>query len=112
MFTNVNNLRAEIEKKSEFKTTLVRRGASIGANATIACGHQLGEYCFIAAGDVVTSDVVPYALMMGVPAKRKGWMSQRGMRLGPGVICPENGTSYGELAAKPLVVLDVVLHEV
>lgn len=94
VFTNVNNPRSAIERKHEFARTLVKRGASIGANATIVCGHTLGEYCFIAAGAVVTSDVVPYALMAGVPAKRIGWMSKAGRRLGQGLVCPEDGSRY------------------
>ncbi len=96
VFTNVNNPRAEIERKSEFRKTLVKRGASIGANATIVCGHTLGEYCFIAAGAVVASDVPAYALMAGVPAKRIGWMSEAGGRLGPSMICPIDGRRYKE----------------
>ena len=96
VFTNVNNPRAEIDKKSEFKGTIVRRGATIGANATIVCGHELGEYCFIAAGAVVTASVPSYALMMGVPAKRMGWMSRRGAQMGADLICPEDGTCYRE----------------
>ncbi len=96
VFTNVNNPRAEIERKDEFRKTLVRRGASIGANATIVCGHTLGEYCFIAAGAVVTGDVPAFALMAGVPAKRIGWMSLAGARLGPDLVCPIDGTRYRE----------------
>ncbi len=96
VFTNVNNPRAEVERKSEFRTTLLKRGVSVGANATIVCGHTLGEYCFIAAGAVVTNDVPAYALMAGVPAKRIGWMSEAGVRLGPDLICPESGTAYEE----------------
>jgi acetyltransferase-like isoleucine patch superfamily enzyme len=96
VFTNVNNPRSEIERKSEFRETVVRRGASIGANATIVCGHELGAYCFIAAGAVVTSDVPAYALMAGVPAKRKGWMSRAGQRLGENLVCPETGERYRE----------------
>lgn len=96
VFTNVNNPRAEIERKSEFKSTLVKRGATIGANATIVCGYDLGEYCFIAAGAVVTRDVPAYALMAGVPAKRIGWMSRAGVKLGPDLVCPQEGTKYAE----------------
>jgi UDP-2-acetamido-3-amino-2,3-dideoxy-glucuronate N-acetyltransferase len=94
VFTNVNNPRAEIERKSEFRRTRVERGASIGANATIVCGHTLGAYCFIAAGAVVTADVPAYALMAGVPARRIGWMSQTGAKLGEDLVCPEDGTKY------------------
>lgn len=102
VFTNVMNPRAEIVRKDEFRTTLVKHGASIGANATIVCGHTLGEYCFIAAGAVVTSDVPAYALMAGVPAKRIGWMSRAGGRLGPDLICPIDGTQYREVKANAL----------
>lgn len=97
VFTNVNNPRAEIERKSEFRQTLVRRAASIGANATIICGHILGEYCFIAAGAVVTSDVPSFALMAGVPARRIGWVSRAGGRLGYDLICPVDGSKYREI---------------
>jgi predicted dehydrogenase/acetyltransferase-like isoleucine patch superfamily enzyme len=96
VFTNVNNPRAEIERKNEYKPTLVRRGATIGANATIVCGHTLGEYSFIAAGAVVTCDVPAYALMAGVPARQIGWMSRAGGKLGPDLICPIDGTRYEE----------------
>lgn len=96
VFTNVNNPRAEIERKSEFRKTLLKRGVTIGANATIVCGHTLGEYCFIAAGAVVTGHVEPYALMAGVPAKRIGWMSKQGGRLGDDLVCPIDGTTYRE----------------
>ncbi|GGF66685.1 hypothetical protein GCM10011332_21000 [Terasakiella brassicae] len=98
VFTNVNNPRAEIERKSEYRKTVVKRGATIGANATIVCGHDLGEYCFIAAGAVVSKDVAPYALMAGVPAKQIGWMSKAGARLGEDLICPIEGTQYRETA--------------
>jgi UDP-2-acetamido-3-amino-2,3-dideoxy-glucuronate N-acetyltransferase len=96
VFTNVNNPRAEIERKSEFRNTIVRRGATIGANATIVCGHELGAYCFIAAGAVVAGNVPAYALMMGVPAKRRGWMSKQGAQLGADLVCPIDGTHYKE----------------
>jgi len=94
VFTNVNNPRAEIERKDEFRKTMVRRGATIGANATIVCGHTLGEYCFIGAGAVVTGDVPAHALMAGVPARRIGWMSAAGARLGDDLVCPLDGTRY------------------
>jgi UDP-2-acetamido-3-amino-2,3-dideoxy-glucuronate N-acetyltransferase len=81
VFTNVINPRSHVSRKSEYQATLVRRGASIGANATIICGHELGEYCFIGAGAVVNKSVLPYALMVGVPARRAGWMCQCGVRL-------------------------------
>jgi UDP-2-acetamido-3-amino-2,3-dideoxy-glucuronate N-acetyltransferase len=94
VFTNVNNPRAEIERKSEFRKTLVSRGATIGANATIVCGSTLGAYSFIAAGAVVTGDVPPYALMAGVPARRIGWMSQSGARLGADLVCPIDNSRF------------------
>ncbi|HLO74950.1 MAG TPA: acyltransferase [Magnetospirillum sp.] len=94
VFTNVINPRAEIERKSEYRPTVVRRGATIGANATIVCGHTLGEYCFVAAGAVITKDVPAYALMAGVPARRIGWMSKAGGRLGQDLVCPLTGTRY------------------
>ena len=94
VFTNVNNPRSEIVRKDEYRKTIVKRGASIGANATIICGHDLGEYCFIAAGAVVTKEVPAYALMVGTPAKRIGWMSKAGGRLGDDLICPIDGTAY------------------
>jgi UDP-2-acetamido-3-amino-2,3-dideoxy-glucuronate N-acetyltransferase len=94
VFTNVNNPRAFLSKKDEFRSTLVRTGASIGANATIVCGHTLGRYCFIAAGAVITKDVDDFALMAGVPAKRIGWMSRHGERLGPDLVCPASGERY------------------
>ena len=79
-FLNVNNPRSEIARKDEYRRTIVK-GASIGANATIICGNNLGKYCFIAAGAVVTKDVPAFALMAGTPAKRIGWMSKAGARL-------------------------------
>ncbi|HET8833428.1 MAG TPA: acyltransferase [Gemmatimonadales bacterium] len=81
VFTNVTNPRSHVPRKSEFRATLVRRGSTIGANATIVCGITLGEYSFIGAGAVVTSDVPAFALMVGVPARRVGWMCQCGVRL-------------------------------
>lgn len=81
VFTNVVNPRAFIERKNEFKPTLVKRGATVGANATIVCGVTLGEYCFIGAGAVVTRDVPAHALVIGNPARRTGWMGRDGDRL-------------------------------
>lgn len=81
VFTNVLNPRSHVSRKHEYQPTLVRRGASIGANATIVCGVTLGEYAFIGAGAVVTTDVPAYALMLGVPARQAGWMCQCGVRL-------------------------------
>jgi predicted dehydrogenase len=96
VFTNVNNPRAEIERKDEFRPTLVKRGATIGANATIVCGHTIGEHAFVAAGAVVTGDVPAFALMAGVPARRIGWVSHDGERLGPDLVCPRSGRRYRE----------------
>ena len=84
VFTNVINPRSRVSRKSEYQRTLVRRGSSIGANATIVCGVTLGEYAFIGAGAVVTGDVLPYAMRVGVPARRRGWMCQCGERLPDG----------------------------
>lgn len=96
VFTNVLNPRAEIERKDEFRPTRVRRGATIGANATIVCGHELGEYCMIGAGAVVTKDVPAYALMVGVPARRIGWVSRVGEILDKTLTCPRTGERYIE----------------
>jgi len=96
VFTNVINPRSHVSRKNEYQRTLVRRGSSIGANATIVCGVTLGEYAFIGAGAVITKDVLAYALMAGVPARRIGWMCQCGERLpdtGVGT-CSSCGTTY------------------
>jgi UDP-2-acetamido-3-amino-2,3-dideoxy-glucuronate N-acetyltransferase len=100
VFTNVINPRSHVSRKSEYKRTLVRRGSSIGANATIVCGVTLGEYSFVGAGAVVTTDVPPFAMMVGVPARRRGWMCQCGERLpdsGTGT-CAACGTRYEKAA--------------
>lgn len=94
VFTNVLTPRAHIERKEEFAPTLVRRGATIGANATIICGNTLGAYSMIAAGAVVTKDVPDFALMAGLPARRIGWVSRAGERLGPNLTCPRTGERY------------------
>jgi UDP-2-acetamido-3-amino-2,3-dideoxy-glucuronate N-acetyltransferase len=96
VFTNVLTPRAHIERKDEFAETLVKRGTTIGANATIVCGHTLGQYSMIAAGAVVTSDVPDFALMAGVPARRIGWVSRSGDRLGGDLTCPRTGEVYVE----------------
>lgn len=96
VFTNVTNPRAHVSRKAEFKKTLVKRGATIGANATILCGRSIGRYAFIAAGAVVTGDVCDHALMAGVPARRIGWMSKSGERLGDDLTCPRDGSRYRE----------------
>lgn len=100
VFTNVYNPRALIERKDEFKDTLVKKGASLGANCTIICGVTVGEYAFIGAGAVINKDVPAYALMVGVPAKQIAWMSEHGEQLdlpltGDGeTTCPHTGTRY------------------
>jgi len=96
VFTNVNNPRAFIERKHEYRTTLVRCGASIGANATVVCGHTLGEYAFIGAGAVVTKDVPAYGLVLGVPGCVVGWMCRCGVRLpsGEAPLCASCGQKY------------------
>jgi UDP-2-acetamido-3-amino-2,3-dideoxy-glucuronate N-acetyltransferase len=98
VFTNVINPRSAIDRKHQFKETLVKKGASIGANATVVCGNTLGEYCMIGAGSVITKPVKPYALMMGNPARQKGWVSEYGHTLSfstEGIaVCPETGEEY------------------
>ena len=94
VFTNVMNPRAFVERKNEYRTTVVRRGASIGANATIVCGVTLGRYCFVGAGSVVTKDVRDFALVVGSPARQVAWMSRAGVRLGKDLVCPETGEKY------------------
>ncbi|MEK7401072.1 MAG: acyltransferase [Gemmatimonadota bacterium] len=96
VFTNVVNPRSHVSRKDEYRKTLVRRGSSIGANATIVCGVTLGEYSFVGAGAVVTKDVLPYALVAGVPARRVGWMCQCGVRLADGGVgsCAACGSTY------------------
>ena len=103
VFTNVLNPRSHISRKSEYRKTIVRKGASIGANATIVCGSTLGQFAFIGAGAVVTSDVPDFALMVGVPARRVGWMCQCGLRLelkGGRGDCPSCGAGYAEKDGK------------
>ncbi len=108
VFTNVVNPRSHISRKHEYKETRVKKGASLGANCTIVCGHTIGEYAFIGAGAVVTSDVMPFALMVGVPARRTGWMCHCGHRLSSpevGVIgCSHCGSRYkvSEHACEPV----------
>ena len=94
VFTNVNTPRSFVERKEEYKETRIKKGTSIGANATIVCGVTLGEYSFIGAGAVITKDVKPFALMLGVPAIQKGWVSMSGAILDKGLICPETGERY------------------
>jgi UDP-2-acetamido-3-amino-2,3-dideoxy-glucuronate N-acetyltransferase len=96
VFTNVLTPRAFVERKNEFAPTLVKRGATIGANATIVCGNTIGEYAMVGAGAVVTKDVPPYALVVGNPARRIGWVSREGERLGTDLTCPRTGEHYKE----------------
>ena len=111
VFTNVVNPRSFVSRKHEFKPTLVRKGASIGANATIICGITLGTYCLVGAGAVVTKDVPAYALVTGVPAQQTGWVSRLGHRLTLDekglAVCPESGEQYQlkgqELCPIPLI---------
>jgi UDP-2-acetamido-3-amino-2,3-dideoxy-glucuronate N-acetyltransferase len=100
VFTNVHNPRALIERKNEYRNTLVKKGATLGANCTVVCGVTIGEYAFVGAGAVVNKDVKPYALMVGVPARQVGWMSQFGEQIplplqGQGTAtCPHTGANY------------------
>lgn len=111
VFTNVINPRSQVVRHSQYMRTLVRRGATIGANATIVCGAAIGRYAFIGAGAVVRGDVPDYALMLGVPARQRGWMSRHGHRLpepdAAGImICPESGWRYREVEPGLLRCLD------
>lgn len=117
VFTNVINPRSQVNRQSEYLPTLIRRGATIGANATIVCGATIGRYAFIGAGAVVRGDVPDYALMLGVPAERKGWMSRHGHRLmkrnsDDHLLCPENGWRYEESTPNTLRCLDFSEDEV
>jgi UDP-2-acetamido-3-amino-2,3-dideoxy-glucuronate N-acetyltransferase len=97
VFTNVVNPRSEVVRKDEYKTTLVRHGASIGANATVVCGVTIGQYAFVGAGAVVTRDVPDFALVMGNPARRSGWMCRCGLKLrtnGRRLACETCGSRY------------------
>lgn len=111
VFTNVINPRSQIVRRHQYAPTLVKRGATIGANATIVCGVTIGRYAFIGAGAVVRGDVADYALMLGVPAVQKGWMSRHGHRLTERdrdgyLLCPESGWRYDEVEAGVLRCLD------
>ena len=112
VLTNVTNPRSQVLRKSLYEKTLIRRGASIGANATVVCGITIGRYAFIAAGAVIAKDVPDYALMIGVPARQKGWMSRHGHGLkdpDPDGIyaCPESGLRYKEVEQGILRCLDL-----
>ncbi len=100
VFTNVYNPRAAVSRKNDYRDTLVCRGATLGANSTIVCGVTIGEYAFIGAGAVVNRDVLPFALVIGVPARQVGWMSRHGERLAlpltgdAKAVCPATGEQY------------------
>ncbi len=112
VMTNVSNPRSQVSRKNLYEETIIKKGASIGANATIVCGVTIGKYAFVAAGAVITKDVPPYALMTGVPAGQSGWMSRHGHRLEkPGkdgkFTCPESGLKYQLDECESLVCLDL-----
>jgi UDP-2-acetamido-3-amino-2,3-dideoxy-glucuronate N-acetyltransferase len=111
VLTNVSNPRSQVNRHSLYEKTLIRRGATVGANSTIVCGITLGRYCFIAAGTVVTKSVPDYALMMGNPGRQKGWMSRHGHVLKAGkdglMTCPESGLRYREVEPGMIRCLDL-----
>lgn len=112
VLTNVTNPRSQVNRHTLYEKTLIRRGATVGANATIVCGIQLGRYCFIGAGAVVARDVPDYALVVGNPARRVGWMSRHGHRLHDAdangvMVCPESGMRYKEVKPEALRCLDL-----
>ncbi len=112
VLTNVSNPRAQIVRHDLYERTILRRGATVGANATIASGLELGQYCFIRAGAVVTKNVPDYALMAGVPARQVGWVSRHGLPLPPpdaeGVmVCPESGYRYRQVQPGVVCCLDL-----
>ena len=108
VFTNVINPRSHVVRRGQYAKTIVRKGASIGANATIVCGHEIGEYAFIGAGAVVTKEVLPYALVLGNPARQVGWMSKFGHKLAFNAEgranCPESGEQY-QLNENKLIII-------
>ena len=110
VLTNITNPRSQVVRRHLYEKTLIRRGATLGANATIVCGITIGRYAFIAAGAVITRDVPDYALMRGVPAHQHGWMSRHGhplkTGLDGGLTCPESGFCYEETASGQLRCLD------
>jgi UDP-2-acetamido-3-amino-2,3-dideoxy-glucuronate N-acetyltransferase len=111
VFTNVINPRSQIVRHSQYQRTLVRRGATIGANATLICGITIGRYAFVGAGAVLRTDIPDYALVMGVPASRKGWMSRHGHRLKNRdafgyLVCPESHWRYQEIEPEILRCVD------
>ncbi|HXZ11463.1 MAG TPA: acyltransferase [Candidatus Sulfotelmatobacter sp.] len=115
VLTNVTNPRSQVNRHSLYEKTLIRRGATVGANATIVCGITLGRYCFIAAGAVVTKDVPDYAFISGVPGRQRGWMSRHGHRLegkpSEILVCPESRLRYQEVQPGVLRCLDLDENE-
>ena len=111
VLTNVTNPRSQVVRRALYEKTLIRRGATIGANATVVCGLTLGRYCLIAAGTVVTRDVPDYAQIVGVPGRQRGWVSRHGHPLrgpiGSVLICPESGLRYQETTPGTLRCLDL-----
>ena len=112
VLTNVTNPRSQVKRQSLYEKTVIRRGATVGANATIVCGVTIGRYAFISAGAVVTKDIPDYGFVMGVPARRIGWISRHGHRLGnpdaEGIMrCPESGFRYREEVPGVIVCLDL-----
>ena len=111
VLTNVSNPRSQVSRRVLYEHTLIRRGATIGANATIVCGITLGRYCFVAAGSVVTRDVPDYGLVVGVPGRSRGWVSRHGhplLQASDGIYtCPESGLRYRENPAGVLRCLDL-----
>lgn len=111
VLTNVNNPRAQVRRRSLYERTLIRRGASIGANATIVCGVTIGRYAFVAAGAVVTTSVPDYARIMGVPGRQRGWVSRHGLPLNADaeglMTCPESGLRYREVSPGVVRCLDL-----
>ncbi len=112
VLTNVTNPRSQVNRQKLYETTLLKRGCSIGANATIVCGIEIGRYAFVGAGAVVAQNVPDYALMLGVPARQSGWMSRHGQRLPTAddngiMTCPESGYRYQEIKPGQLKCLDL-----
>jgi len=111
VLTNISNPRSQISRKSLYENTLIRRGATVGANATVVCGITLGRYCLIAAGGVVTRDVPDYGFILGVPGRLRGWVSRHGHPLRSAIngifTCPESGLKYREVAPGVLRCLDL-----
>jgi UDP-2-acetamido-3-amino-2,3-dideoxy-glucuronate N-acetyltransferase len=111
VLTNVTNPRSQVLRKALYEKTLLRKGCSIGANATVVCGITIGRYAFVGAGAVVAKDVPEYALMIGVPARQKGWMSRHGVPLTPGddgvMVCKESGYRYQEVQPGVVKCLDL-----